>query len=154
LDTINKIAVQIHSTVQEKPEVFAEKINLFPAGCRALIYENRLVGYGISHLWNLNNIPPLNNFLEKLPENPTCVYIHDVVVLPEMRGQKATDRYIEYIKQLAKENSLKSLALVSLYGTDTFWIKFGFKIHLNKEIENKLLSYGETAKYMICNLDN
>ncbi|MDR0306540.1 MAG: GNAT family N-acetyltransferase [Chitinispirillales bacterium] len=149
-DALNKIAEQIHKTVPERPEIFTEKIELFPDGCRGLFFDNRLVGYGISHLWNLNSIPPLNDFLGYLPENPTCIYIHDVAVLPEMRGHKAADRFMDYIMQLAKKLSINSLALVSLYGTDIFWSRFGFKIYSNNDIESKLKTYGETAKYMIC----
>ena len=152
IESLNKIADQIHTNVPERPEVFAEKMRLFPVGCRGLIFENRLVGYGISHLWNLNDIPSLNEFLKQLPENPNCIYIHDVVVIPEMRGHRVTDKYMDYIKELAVKMSINSLALVSLYGTDTFWSRFGFKIYSNDELKSKLASYGETAKYMVCNL--
>jgi GNAT superfamily N-acetyltransferase len=146
------IADKIHINVPERAEVFAEKIKLFPVGCRGLFFDNKLAGYGISHLWELENIPPLNEYLGQLPEKPTCIYIHDIVVLPEMRGYKAADRYIDYIKQQAKRMSINSLALVSLYGTDTFWNRFGFKIYSNEKIKSKLGSYGKAAKYMICDL--
>ena len=153
IENVNKIADLIHTTVPERPEVFAEKIKLFPAGCRGLIFNNRLVGYGIAHLWNLYSIPALNDFLKQLPKNPTCIYIHDVVILPVMRGHKAADRYIDYIKQLAIKMSINSLALVSLYGTDSFWNRFGFTIYSTDDLKLKLVSYGETAKYMICNIN-
>jgi N-acetylglutamate synthase-like GNAT family acetyltransferase len=71
-----------------------------------------------------------------------------------MRGHKAADRYMDYIKQLAKKMSINFLALVSLYGTDIFWNRFGFEIFSNNDLGLKLASYGETAKYMVCKLNN
>jgi len=147
------IAGQIHTAAPERREVFAEKIALFPAGCRGLFSGGRLAGYGIAHAWDIQKIPALDCFLERLPEKPSCLYIHDVAVLPEARGQKAADKYVGYIKRLARETRVGALALVSLYGTDVFWGRFGFKPYSSEELKPKLAAYGKTAKYMMCGLD-
>jgi N-acetylglutamate synthase-like GNAT family acetyltransferase len=113
---------------------------------------NKMVGYGISHPWTLNSIPPLDDFLVMLPHNPECLYIHDVVVMPEARGHGAATNYVDYIKGLAVQIGIDSLALVSVYGTDVLWGRFGFKAVQNAQLSRKLESYGATAKYMIWNL--
>jgi len=100
----------------------------------------------------LNSIPPLDEFLKSLPKEPECLYLHDIVVAPEARGLGAAARYVDYIKQLAHEISIKSLALVSVYGTDVLWSRFGFRAVLNSSLSRKLGSYGATAKYMLCDL--
>jgi hypothetical protein len=150
LDCLNKIADQIHATLPERPEVFEEKVRLFPAGCRKLVSATHLVGYGISHPWLLYSIPPLDAFLKALPESPQCLYIHDVVVLPVARGHNAAGQYVRYVKELAGDLNISSLALVSVYGTDVLWRRFGFHIVRTPDLDLRLASYGSSAKYMIC----
>jgi hypothetical protein len=67
LDMIKWIADMIHVDLQECSDVFAEKLQLFPQGCFALVQNGAVVGYGISHPWQLNSIPPLDTFLGALP---------------------------------------------------------------------------------------
>ncbi|NTU74261.1 GNAT family N-acetyltransferase [Candidatus Roizmanbacteria bacterium] len=152
LEDVNKIADRIHTSLPERPEVFEEKVMLFPQGCRKLVLNHKIVGYGITHPWVLYSIPPLDDFLRALPEPPQCLYIHDVVVLPEARGHRAAELYVDYIKLLAKKMAISSLALVSVYGTDVLWCRYGFQVSKDSIIANKLASYGESAKYMVCNL--
>jgi len=152
LDSVNQIADQIHTGLPERPEVFAEKVSLFPQGCQKLIMNNQMVGYGICHPWNLNSIPPLDAFLKRLPNDFQCLYIHDVVVLPQARGHAASAAYVDYIKQLAKSMSVSFMALVSVYGTDVLWGRYGFSVVKDTKLSKKLTSYGETAKYMTLRL--
>jgi hypothetical protein len=153
LQRVNEIADQIHTGLPERPEVFAEKVRLFPEGALVLPAGDKIVGYGITHPWKLCQIPPLDTFLEKLPGDADCLYVHDVVVLPEFRGKLAAGSYIETISRLAKAMHIRSLALVSVYDTDPLWGRFGFCVVTPEAgLSAKLRSYGDTAKYMICNL--
>ncbi len=45
-------------------QVFAEKLSLFPSGCHVLVRHEKVIGYGLSHPWILNSIPPLDSFLK------------------------------------------------------------------------------------------
>jgi hypothetical protein len=63
LEVIQKIGDEIHINLPERPEVFAEKFNLFPEGCFVLTQNDTVVGYGFSHPWLLRSIPPLDTFL-------------------------------------------------------------------------------------------
>src|SRR5207244_4287137 len=109
LDAIDAIGNGIHLSLPERPEVFAEKLNLFPSGCRVLIYSGEIVGYGISHPWHLNKIPPLDTFLNTLPSQPDCIFIHDVVVLPSARGHGAAQRFIEIVADAARERLIPAI---------------------------------------------
>lgn len=153
LETINCIADIIHTDLPERPEVFAEKFNLFPEGCFVLGAKGTLVGYGLAHPWPLSSIPPLDTFLNVLPSSPECIYIHDVAVLPEARGHGAAGAFVEIISQLAKQRSITSLALVSVYNTHNFWERYGFRVVVTEELTEKLESYGSTARYMVRKLD-
>ncbi|HWQ10435.1 MAG TPA: GNAT family N-acetyltransferase, partial [Holophaga sp.] len=110
----------------------------------------RLVAYGISHPWTLGRIPQLDAFLGGLPQEPDCLYVHDVVVAPEARGRSLAEAYLERIQSIARGRSLPALALVSVYGTTRLWARTGFKEEASPALEAKLASYGATARYMVC----
>lgn len=148
LDRVNEIADEIHASLPERPEVLEEKCRLFPEGCRVLVRDDRVVGYAFSHPWLFGRIPPLDDFLWALPEAPTCLYLHDIVVLPEARGQKASERFLNGLESLAHQMSVGHLTLVSVYRTDALWSRHGFEVTKKSELEEKLQSYGPTAKYM------
>jgi GNAT superfamily N-acetyltransferase len=147
LDSINRIADAVHVSLPEKPEVFAEKLNLFPRGCCKLVSNGHIVGYGISHPWMLYSIPLLDAFLESIPIHPDCLYVHDCVVLPESRGRGCAGQYINLIKTLAIELGISNLACVSVYGTHCLWGRFGFVID---GTPINLASYGTSPYYMTC----
>ena len=58
------------------------------------------------------------------------VYIHDVVVLSEFRGQKVSLKMLEYVEDYAKENDCCKMTLEVLEGNaiaKSAYLKFGFK---------------------------
>lgn len=153
LPAIAGIAAKIHPDLPERPEVFAEKQRLYPDGCRVLVAGDAIGGYGFAHPWKLNRIPPLDDFLRGLPDDPDCLYVHDVVVLPDFRGKQIAGAYVAAIEALARSAGVKSLALVSVYGTQAMWERFGFRIVApDAALRAKLASYGERATYMVCTL--
>ena len=149
VDDVNAIACSIHPDLPERPEVFAEKLRLFPQGCRKLVGGRRIAGYGISHPWVLRAVPPLDKFLHCLPDRPQCLFIHDVAVLPDARGKGAAAEFVLYVKGIARSRSIPSVALVSVYDTDALWKGLGFHVVQDPELETKLASYGPAAKYMM-----
>jgi GNAT superfamily N-acetyltransferase len=152
LDAIEKIANAVHPDLSERLEVFAEKLTLFPEGCFALVQKDAVLGYAYVHPWRLNDIPKLDEFLRYLPLHPECLLVHDVAVLQQARGQGASGTLIELISKLAKKRDISYLALVSVYNSHLHWTRFGFQHVGNDIIADKLKSYGETARYMVCRL--
>jgi len=149
LPAIGAIAARIHPDLPESPEVFAEKMRLYPDGCRVLAAENETVGYGLSHPWLQHQIPPLDGFLEKLPDDADCLYVHDVAVLPDFRGG-VTRAYVATIEGLARSSSIATLALVSVYATRSLWERLGFRpVTPDAALRAKLTSYGASATYML-----
>jgi len=149
---VDKIAREIHPTLPERREVFAEKLRLFPGGCFKFMFEGRMMGHAFSHPWMLYSIPPLDDFLGALPEKPDCIYVHDVAVLSPARGHNAAGMFIDRISEVARRLKIPHLACVSVYGTDVLWARFGFRIVTSNDISSKLVSYGESAKYMIASV--
>jgi hypothetical protein len=149
LQTVNRIAGQVHASLPERPDVIAEKFRLFPQGCFIFEIETAILGYAISHPWTLRAIPPLDAFLNELPKAPKCLYLHDAALLPEGRGHSASPQLVEELRRVAAASDLHSLALVSVYRTYVLWGRFGFSIVQDPALSDKLISYGSTAQYMI-----
>ena len=148
LPILDAIADSIHPTLPERLEVFAEKFELFPQGCFTLMHDGKAAGYGVSHPWKLFSIPPLDAFLEKIPADADCLYMHDVAVLPEARGHNASGLYVEKIRQVARGMGIEKLACVSVLGTSVLWARHGFRA-ADVPDPAKLESYGKTPVYMI-----
>jgi ribosomal protein S18 acetylase RimI-like enzyme len=148
LDAIAAIGNRIHAGLPERPAVFAEKLRLFPEGCFSLIQTGEIVGYGISHPWLLDSIPPLDAFLGELPASPDCLFVHDVAVLPRARGRGAAGALVDMLVALAQQRALAALALVSVYDTHALWARYGFAAVEDSSLAAKLASYGDTARTM------
>jgi hypothetical protein len=153
LDAINHIADEIHRSLPERAEVFEEKCTLFPEGCFAFVREEEVLGYGLSHLWQMGDIPHLDTFLRKLPDSPNCIFIHDVAVLSQARGENAAGAYIALVSAVARKYKITHLTLVSVYNTDVLWSRYGFKIVCDMSLVKKLDDYGQSAKYMALELN-
>jgi GNAT superfamily N-acetyltransferase len=110
-------------------------------------------GYGLSHRWFLNSIPPLDQLLGSIPPSPECLLIHDVAVLPHARGHGAAGILMGLAAALARKRGIPCLALVSVYGTRALWTRLGFEVISDGSLTDKLKSYGSTARYMIRRLD-
>jgi GNAT superfamily N-acetyltransferase len=148
LDAISEIADGIHVELPERPEVFAERLHLFPQGVFVLAQGSTTVGYGLSYPWLLHRIPPLDTLVEALPALPECLFLHDVAVLPHARGNGATNKLVEILTSTARRHQISSLGLVSVYGTHAMWARHGFEVHPDPRLTEKLKPYGATAKYM------
>jgi hypothetical protein len=145
---INEIADVIHLDLPERPEVFLEKVRLFPKGCYVLESGGNIVGYGLAHPWLLKSIPPLDTFLGSLPASPDCLYIHDVAILPIARGHQSSGTFVTLLAEVARNCGISAMSLVSVYNTFPLWERYGFRIVSTPDIEAKLKSYGSTAQYM------
>jgi GNAT superfamily N-acetyltransferase len=146
---IHRIGSAIHVELPESPEVFEEKLRLFPEGCFVLTEQTNVVGYSFCHPWRLRSIPPLNQLLIRLPTPPDAMLIHDVAVLPQARGRGSTAVLVGWIETLAKRLDISDLALVSVYNTRAFWARFGFEEVADGKLADKLASYGASARYMV-----
>ena len=105
----------------ESIEMFQDKYNFYPNGCFVYEKENKVQGYVISHPWSKNIIPKLNKLLDIVDIN--TYYIHDIVIVPELRGNHLADEIIQNILK-----NKRSVCLVAIsYGIQQYWEKFGFK---------------------------
>ncbi|KAL2796709.1 acyl-CoA N-acyltransferase [Aspergillus keveii] len=151
------IANKVHTTLPERPEIFAERITLYPSGCLALEQEKdkQLVGYAISHPIRRGEPPELDTLLgddisidADAPD--AAYYIHDVAVLPEVRGKGYAGICVELLLGNAAAKGFSIVCLVSVYGTGQFWGRYGFKKgdEVGEKLRLELEGYGEDAIYL------
>ncbi len=148
LRDVTRIAREVHPDFPERPEVFAQKAELFPAGCFVLVRQGLVCGYALAHPWSLDDIPPLDRFLD-LPERPDCLHLHDVAILEAARGASAATEVDGLLMEAAQERGLPMMALVSIYGSDRLWRRLGYRPRESGCRCEKLKLYGESALYMV-----
>ena len=84
IDSLVRIANKHHPDLPENAQVFAERLNLFPEGCLALMEtsNDELYGYVISHPIRRRQPPALNSLLGDIAFDADQYYIHDLVIVP------------------------------------------------------------------------
>jgi ribosomal protein S18 acetylase RimI-like enzyme len=149
LPDVAAIAEAAHPLLPERLEVFAEKLSLFPAGCRKLIDDGRMAGYAIAHPWRYGDPPRLDTLLRALPARPDTLFIHDIALAPDARGRGAAAAVLADAAAIARAAGLPSLTLVAAYGTARLWRRFGFDDVADPALAAKLAAYGADAVYLL-----
>lgn len=147
MERVEVISDLIHPELPERLEVLDEKRRLSPGTC--LGYgEGEIQGYGIAHPWLFGRIPALDEYLDGLPPEPDCLFVHDVALLQHARGRGAAARYIRRVGDVARAGELAGLACVAVYGAERVWSQLGFEVVSDESVRSELRRYGEAA-YMI-----
>ncbi|QCK88659.1 GNAT family N-acetyltransferase [Phreatobacter aquaticus] len=149
LPAVFKIATLVHPDFPESAEVFAERLALAPEGCLLLVPDNVALGYCISHPWRAFQPPPLDSLLQGLPVSPATWYVHDVAILPELRGSGMGQAVTRILAEKASAAGLADLSLVAVNGSAPFWRRQGFETVSRPDLDAKLATYGEGARYMV-----
>lgn len=149
VDELVRVGQTVHDpSLDEGADVFLERVQLFPQGCMVLVEDGHIVGYAISHPILRDCPPALNTKLGAVPTNADEYYIHDIAILPEFRGKGHAAECIDKILRVADQYPTTSL--ISVYGTASFWGRYGFAPVplLEGHLAKKLASYGEDAQYL------
>jgi GNAT superfamily N-acetyltransferase len=142
LPCVLALADAVHGAAFHEPsEIFAERQELFPAGCLAA--GAPLLAYAIAHPWR-GKPPALASLLGRLPEAPDCLYLHDAVVAPGARGAGLGSALVARLVALARAEGLPLMALTAVHGSAAYWARHGFAPYAGAGLE----SYGEGAVAM------
>lgn len=146
-----RVADEVHPDLPESVEMFTERVKLFPQGCLILAdADGEVCGYTISHPITYHRPPALDSLLGEISPDANQYYIHDLAILPKMRGQKFAGEGVRRLLKVAEER-FPSTCLISVYGTSAFWARFGFIIEPIDDdtvLTEKLRDYGDDATYM------
>jgi GNAT superfamily N-acetyltransferase len=127
LTEVADLANRIHPKFPERPDVLAEKFNLFPAGCFTLADATAIHGYCFSHPWTKAAPPSLDTLLDALPKQPDSYFIHDLTLDDTVRRRNLAARLIPELVRAARSEKLSHLTLVAVNGSAPFWSRMGFR---------------------------
>jgi len=148
LPEVVRIAACVHPDYPEEEHVFAERLALFPEGCRLLVDGEEALGYIISHPWSRRAPPALDTRLGTLSERADTYYIHDLALMPRTRGKGLAVEAVISAVTTAKSRGLAILSLVAVGKSAEFWQAQGFAVVQDEDVQRSLASYGGAAHYM------
>ena len=149
LDRVAEIAVIGFPDHFEGRPCFANRLALNPAGCFVLQTAEGLEGYLVAYPWRAEAAPTLNTLIEAIPAEAAVLYLHDLALTPEVRGQAWSKPAVQAVVDLAREGGWPAIALVAVNDAVDFWRGHGFEVCETSEMATKLASYGADARYMI-----
>lgn len=127
LAAVNRIADVVHVNYPEDPAVFANRLALFPDGCRMAGDGGQVLGYCIAHPGVIGQPPALDCVLDALPAGADCLYIHDVALLPEARGRKLGIALARLMEDVARAHGFDRIGLTAVNKSDGFWGSLGYE---------------------------
>lgn len=150
LAAVSRMAAIIHTGFFEEDAIYSERLELYPEGCHLLqAASGETLGYAITHPWRLYSMPALNSMLERLPTTPSTYYLHDIALMPAARGTGAAGRIVSLLAAHAGEQGFDTMSLVAVNNSAGFWQKHGFEIDDRPELEAKLRTYSDDARFML-----
>ncbi|MHA3840941.1 GNAT family N-acetyltransferase [Sphingomonas aestuarii] len=153
LDRVVAVARIAFPDHYEDRACFAERLALYPAGCRVLADDrDRAVGYGIAYPWVAGSMPPLNARIGTLPDAPALIYLHDLALSPDARGSGAAGGFVAWLVDHARDAGWPRIALVAVNDAAPFWARQGFAAVDSPDLRAKLATYGDDARYMVRDL--
>lgn len=152
LPQVMHIAAQVHEAYFEAQEVFAERLDLFPQGCRIAIAQEvreEVIGYAFMHPARHGHPPALNTLLGSL-DGTDCLHLHDVALLPQARGSGLGRALVEDLLRLCVLTALPRATLVAVHASSAYWQAAGFTVDAMADLpeDGGLESYGAGACYM------
>jgi len=149
LDRVFEIAEIVHPDFPEDRTVFANRLSLFAPGCLCLERDGRTAGYLVSHPVRQDSPPQLNSELADLPPDADCYYLHDLALLPELRGGGNGRQAALMVVEIARAHGFDRIALIAVNGSASFWASCGFAPVRLDIGSDKLASYGDDSQFMV-----
>ena len=149
LPAVEAIAADVHPAYPEDGAIFAERLRLYPRGCFVLDRNGVILAYAVSHPWKSAEPPSLNKLVGAIPSAPGTYYLHDLALLPRIRGQGYGDAAVRRLIGEATNAGLATVSLVAVNGTVPFWTRHGFMVSRHAEVEKVLATYGVDAAFMV-----
>ena len=126
LAALTAISDAVHGEFTEPLAVFAERLALFPAGCRVWGRAGAVGGYLISHPWPRDSSPPLGKLLGAIPPDADSYYLHDIALLPAERGAGAGRAALDFVIGQARAGGFADITRTAVHGADRYWAARGF----------------------------
>lgn len=148
LDRVAQIATIGFPDHFEGRDCFENRLALHPAGCFVLDDGAGLQGYLVAYPWRVDAAPALNTLIETIPVEASMLYLHDLALAPEVRGQGWSKPAMRAVVDLARAGGWPTIALVAVNNAVALWRGHGFSVRETPEMTEKLAGYGPDARYM------
>jgi GNAT superfamily N-acetyltransferase len=109
----------------ESAAVMSERVSAFTDTCWGCFIDQQMAGYLLAYPSVLGSITPLAAPFP-LYQNTNCLYLHDMAISSDFRGQSLAPALLAYAGIEAKKLGLQALALVAVQGAEGYWAKQGF----------------------------
>jgi predicted N-acetyltransferase YhbS len=114
-------------TAQESEDALGSIWIAAPEYCRVAVDGSGVIcGYVLAHPWIAGELPPLQAPLERLPEVPTAVFLHDLAVADSHRGLGLGRTLAACILDRAARAGIPLATLLAAPGSFSFWERLGF----------------------------
>ncbi|MEA5098220.1 MAG: GNAT family N-acetyltransferase [Burkholderiaceae bacterium] len=133
----------------EPESVIRARLASFPDTCWIAIDEEGACAYLVGYHSVVGEVIPLGgDFVAH--ENPDCLYVHDLAVLPRTVGRGIGRNLVRLAWKTSVDAGVRHSALISVQDSNLFWQRLGYeqKILTDKVQQTYLASYDETACYM------
>jgi ribosomal protein S18 acetylase RimI-like enzyme len=127
----------------EDEAVFRERLRVYPIGLFGAFEGDTLAGYAVCHPWRFGKTVPLNASSLTLPDDPNCLYIHDVAVRPAFRNVHVGGWLVAAVMEVGIISGIERYTLAAVQSSEKYWERFGFR-----ETERIAVAAGETAAVM------
>ena len=116
----------------------------------AFAADGALLAYAISLPVCADTLPALHAADFRCPAQPTLLYLHDLAVSPQGRGQGLAQALLDQVQHRATLLGLARLGLIAVQDSASYWQRLGFAPlpALPAWLKKKLQSFGEAARYL------
>ena len=150
LDAVARIAVVGFPDHFEGRPCFENRLALNPSGCFVLAAgDGEPQGYLVAYPWGADSAPALNTLIPAIPAEAAVIYLHDLTLLPAVRGSGWSRPVVERLADDVRAAGWTRLALVAVNDATAFWTRHGFAVVEAPGLAMKLASYGADARYMV-----
>ena len=149
LDDVARIAVVGFPDHFEGRPCFENRLALYPSGCFVLAADDGPPqGYLVAYPWPAESAPALNALIPAIPADAAVMYLHDLTLLPTVRGGGWSRPIVTRLVEEARGTGWSTLALVAVNDAAPFWERHGFTVVEAPGMATKLAGYGADARYM------
>ncbi len=135
----------------ESADLVKSRLLLTPQSCWVALYHDKLWAYLFSYPAVLGKINALGQPFASYTD-ANCLYVHDLAVSSDARGQGVATKLLEQAVAYAHELDFEYLSLVSVQNSLPFWQDRGFAVvdELSDTSIQALESYtNQSAHYMV-----
>ncbi|WP_349371923.1 GNAT family N-acetyltransferase [Salinarimonas sp.] len=147
LPALEALATATYPDYPERPAVLAERLALAPDWCFALEPAGSFAGYCLAHPWTETGPPALDTLLGRLPDAPSTLHLHDLVIAPEARGSGLSTVLVDTLAAKAR-GRFRAVTLVAITGKAAFWTRRGFRDATRPQMGPALASYDPNAAFL------